>query len=268
MNTRSSIMPIIFVVMVSYFELDADKQIYFASDLHLGAPNHAESLKRERLFCNWLDKISSDAQVLYIVGDLFDFWFEYKHAVPKGFVRILGKLAEMSDSGIKLYFFPGNHDLWVREYLSEEIGFEVCHEPVIHSWNSHRFYIGHGDGLGPGDNGYKILKKVFLFKPFQWAYRLIHPDLGIGLASWLSKNSRARTGGKDIIPLPKEEELLYQYASIKSEEFEIDTWVFGHRHLPMVEELPNGKQFINLGDWITHNTWASFSEKKGVILHR
>ena len=260
--------PAIFVMMVSYFNLDSNRQIYFASDLHLGAPNHNESRERELLFCNWLDDIRNNAQALYIVGDLFDFWFEYKHVVPKGFVRILGKLADMSDSGVSLYFFPGNHDLWVRDYLINEIGFKMCKEPVIHSWNKHRFYICHGDGLGPGDIGYKIIKKVFLFKPFQWAFRLIHPDIGIGFASWLSRGSRARTGEKDLIKVAKERELLYQYACAESENIVIDTWIFGHRHLPMAETLPNGKQFINLGDWIVHKSWASFSAKEGVVLNK
>ena len=252
--------------MPANFKLNQNKKIYFASDLHLGAYEIKDSHEKERKFCEWLNKISIDAQAIYIVGDLFDFWFEYKKVVPKGFTRVLGKLAEISDQGIKIYFLPGNHDLWAKDYLVREVGFEIIHGPAIHSWSGHRFYISHGDGLGPGDTSYKLLKRIFLFKPFNWAFRILHPDLGVKLALWLSKSSRLRSGEKDLIELPKEKEPLFQFAIQESDKIDIDTWIFGHRHLPMSERLPNGKNFINLGDWIYHFTWASFSEKTGIIL--
>jgi UDP-2,3-diacylglucosamine hydrolase len=256
--------------MASSFELLSSKRIYFASDLHLGAPNTESSVEREKRFVSWLDSIAKDAQALYLVGDLFDFWFEYRHAVPKGFVRTLGKLAELHDQGVKLYFLTGNHDLWARDYLSKEVGFEVFTKPITHVWNNQRFYIGHGDGLGPGDQGYKLLKRVFTFKPFQWAFRWLHPDIGIGLASWLSRGSRARTGQADYAMKNVQDEALYQYAQVQHAIHPADYWIFGHRHYPALEDLsggPSAAKFCNLGDWIQWNSWAVF-DGEHLELHR
>lgn len=252
---------------VTKFQLPSGKRIYFASDLHLGAPTHQASAEREKRFCAWLDRIKEDAQALYLVGDLFDFWFEYQKAVPKGFVRVLGKLAELHDRGIKLHFFTGNHDLWMRNYLSEEIGFQIYTKPVVHVWDDKTFYIGHGDGLGPGDSGYKLLKRVFTFKPFQWAYRWVHPDVGIALASWLSKGSRARTGHEDYAMKDVRDEALYVYAKETYAQTPADYWIFGHRHFPVLTDLEQtGAQFCNLGDWIKWNSWAEF-DGEAVKLH-
>ena len=258
--------------MGNQFEIQSAKRIYFASDLHLGAPHAKASAEREKIFGEWLDAIAADAQALYLVGDLFDFWFEYRHAVPKGFVRTLGKLAALHDRGVKLYFFTGNHDLWVRDYLSEEIGFEIFTKPVVHVWNGKRFYIGHGDGLGPGDAGYKFLKRVFTFRPFQWAFRWLHPDVGIALASMLSKGSRARTGHEDYAMHRIEDEALFQFARTQQKIDPADYWVFGHRHFPITAPLypewgTDSPVFCNLGDWIKWNSWASF-DGTNWTLHR
>ncbi len=172
------------------FELPEGKSVFFASDLHLGAPDAGASAERERAFVAWMDSIKPRAAALYLVGDVFDFWFEYRHAIPKGFARIQGRLADWSDSGIPVFLFTGNHDLWMRDYFTQEFGIQVFHEPIRHVWGNKHFVVGHGDGLGPGDTGYKLLKRVFTFPPFKTLFRWVHPDLGIALASWLSRGSR------------------------------------------------------------------------------
>ena len=170
-------------------------KIYFASDLHLGIPNKEISLEREKLFVKWLDEIKKDASALYLVGDVFDFWFEYKTVVPKGYIRILGKLAELSDSGLPIHFFSGNHDMWVFDYLEKELNISIYHEPIQIELNGKTFFIGHGDGLGPNDWGYKF-KKLFANKICQWLFARVHPNLGISIAQYWSK-SRIANGKKD-----------------------------------------------------------------------
>ena len=234
------------------------KQIYFASDLHLGVPNAAESLDREKRFIAWLDGIAPTAEEIFIVGDLFDFWFEYKRAVPRGFTRVLGTLARLHDRGIPLHFFPGNHDLWVFDYLPQETGVQVHREPIRRTWSGKNFLIGHGDGLGPGDHGYKVLKKVFTNPLAQWLFHRLHPNAGIWLANRSSHTSRAYTGGNDALFKGKENEWLYSYCLEILEKEPIDYFIFGHRHLPLDLSLPNGGRYINLGDWIRYDTYARF----------
>ncbi len=173
------------------------KKIYFLSDFHLGAPDYASSLIREKRIVNFLDEIKTHAQQIFIVGDLFDFWYEYKKVVPKGFVRILGKIAELSDSGIIIHFFVGNHDMWMNGYFEKELGIKVYHHPMEFELNGKQFYIAHGDGLGPGDHRYKFIKKVFRNKFSQWLFGMLHPYSGIGLANYFSSKSRASTGLAD-----------------------------------------------------------------------
>ena len=160
-------------------EIPSNKKIYFSSDNHLGAPSQKESLVREKIFIEWLDSIKNDAEIIFLLGDLFDFWFEYKEAVPKGFTRVLGKLAELTDSGIKIYFFVGNHDLWMENYFEEELNIKIFRKPELFIFNSKSFLIGHGDGLGPGDYGYKRMKLVLSNPFFIWLFRILHPDIGI-----------------------------------------------------------------------------------------
>ncbi|MDR9397639.1 UDP-2,3-diacylglucosamine diphosphatase [Salibacter sp.] len=242
--------------------LEPGKKIYFASDQHFGAPNPAESKKRETHFIQWLDEIKNDCQILYLVGDLFDFWFEYKTVAPRGHVRLLGKLAELSDSGIKIHFFTGNHDMWVFDYLPEEIGMELHHEPIEKEYNGKQFYIAHGDGLGPGDHGYKFIKKVFRNKLCQWLFARLHPNFGIGLANYFSRSSRAATGDNDKTYLGEENEWLAIYAKEKLQEKHYDYFVFGHRHLPLDLTVGENSRYINLGDWISDFTYAIFDGSK------
>lgn len=242
-------------------QLENEKKIYFASDLHLGAPNYEESLKRERHFVKWLEEIRHDAAEIYIVGDLFDFWFEYKKAVPRGFVRVLGKLAEIVDSGIPVHMFTGNHDMWIFDYLPQEIGLTLYRKPIEKQWNEKKFMIGHGDGLGPGDHGYKFIKKVFENPFLQWSFARLHPNFGIGLADYFSKKSRAKTGDDDAKFLGEENEWLVIYCKEVLKKQHFDYFVFGHRHLPLDIELQPNSRYVNLGDWIQYFTYGVFDGK-------
>jgi UDP-2,3-diacylglucosamine hydrolase len=232
---------------------------YFASDFHLGIDGRLTSAERERQLVRWLESIRHDAEAIYLVGDIFDFWFEYKTAVPRGYVRLLGKLAELRDSGIALHLFTGNHDMWMFDYLQQELGATLYRAPVVHEIHETTFFIGHGDGLGPGDQGYKLLKKVFSNRVCQWLFARLHPNFGIGLANYLSNRSRASNTEKDLFKGPENEWLL-QYSRRKSEQLpEVDYFVFGHRHLPIDYPLTNGRsRYINLGEWVNFNSYAVF----------
>lgn len=237
------------------------KKIYFSSDNHLGAPTIEQSRPREIRFVKWLDEIKQDAAAIFLLGDLFDFWFEYKHVVPKGFVRTLGKLAEIRDSGIPVYFFVGNHDLWMRDYFETELNIPVYHNPKEFVFNDKKFLVGHGDGLGPGDIGYKRMKRVFKNPVSQWLYRWLHPDLGMPLAQYFSVKNKAISGDEDIEFLGEEKEWLIQYCRRKLETTHYDYFVFGHRHLPLEIELNAKSTYINTGDWIKFFTYAVFDGK-------
>lgn len=227
----------------------------------MGVPNREKSLVREKLFVQWLDEIKSDAEAIYLVGDIFDFWFEYKKAVPKGYVRLLGKLAEISDSGIPIHIFTGNHDMWLFDYLEDEINAHIYREPIEVSLKGKRFFIGHGDGLGPGDNGYKLIKKIFKNKLCQWLFERIHPNLGISIAQYWSKKSRIANGEKDE-SYHGEKEWLTQFCKEKMKTIEVDYFIFGHRHLPLEVDLGSNTTYINLGEWVNYNSYAVFDGKK------
>lgn len=239
-----------------------NKKVYFASDQHLGAPNQKESLPREKKFVSWLEKIKDDAEAIFLLGDLFDFWFEYKTVVPKGFVRVLGKLAEIRDIGIPIYFFVGNHDLWMKDYFKEELNIPVYHKPQEFLINNNKILIGHGDGLGPGDKGYKRMKKVFTFPLFQFLFRWLHPDLGVKLGQYLSVKNKLISGDEDAKFLGEDEEWLVQYCKKKLNHKHYDYFIFGHRHLPLEIKLKENSSYINLGDWIQYFTYGVLDNKK------
>lgn len=234
------------------------KKIYFLSDFHLGAPDAASSLEREKRICRFLDTAKADAATIFIVGDLFDFWFEYTTVVPKGYVRILGKLAELTDSGIAVHFFVGNHDMWMKNYFQSELNIPVYFEPKEFVFNNKKFLIGHGDGLGPGDKGYKMMKKVFRNPACQWLFGILPPYFGIGLANYFSKKSRAQTGQVDEKFLGEENEWLIIYSKEILQKEHFDYFIFGHRHLPIDLELKGNSRYINLGEWIKYNSYAVF----------
>jgi len=239
-------------------QIPKGKKIYFSSDNHLGAPSAEESLPREKKFVKWLDTVKVDAAAIFLLGDLFDFWFEYKTVVPKGHIRVLGKLAEISDSGIPIYFFVGNHDLWMRDYFEKELSIPTFHQPKEFTFNDTRFFIGHGDGKGPGDTGYKRMKKIFTNPFFNWCFRWLHPDLGVRLAQHLSLKNKLISGVEDKTFLGEEKEWLAQYAKRKLEINHYDYFIFGHRHLPLKIQVSDTSTYINLGDWITHFTYGVF----------
>jgi len=237
-------------------------KVYFASDFHLGIPDHDSSFVREKKLVSWLDNIRHDASEIYLMGDVFDFWFEYKTVVPKGYIRLLGKLAEMTDQGIPVHLFTGNHDVWAFDYLKKEINIQLHNRPEILEIMGRKFYLAHGDGLGPGDLGYKFLKRIFRCKLNQWLFRWLHPDIGTSIGLYFSRKSRLanvlkenrQTELKSI-----ENEMLYQYAvKMMSEGISVDYFVFGHHHLPLVTGLDPKTQLVILGDWLTNFTFAEF----------
>jgi len=242
----------------THIKVPEGKKIYFSSDNHLGAPTQKESLPREKKFVAWLDEIKDNAAAIFLLGDLFDFWFEYKKVVPKGFTRTLGKLAEISDSGIPIYYFVGNHDLWMNGYFEEELNIPVFHKPQEFFFNQTSFLIGHGDGLGPGDKGYKRMKKVFTNPFSKWLFRWLHPDLGVRLAQYMSVKNKLISGDEDEKFLGEDKEWLIQYCKRKLQENHRDYFVFGHRHLPLEIDLEPNSKYINLGDWISYYTYGVF----------
>jgi len=241
----------------------SSKKVYFISDAHLGTPNHKESLVREKLLVQLLDTIKTQAEEIYIVGDLFDFWFEYNKVIPKGFTRILGKLAELSDAGILIHFFTGNHDVWMRDYFEKELGIPIYHDAVVKNLKGKKFYIAHGDGLGPGDHGYKFLKKIFRNRFCQFLFRWLHPDIGIWIADFWSKRSRYVSQGGEVEQWKgddKEWLMIHSRKMLEQEHF--DFFIYGHRHFPKELLLNETSRFINLGDWMTWFTYAEFDGEK------
>ena len=239
--------------------------IYFASDFHLGVPGRTSSEDREKLIVSWLDMVSKDAEAIYLVGDIFDFWFEYRSVIPKGFSRLQGKLAELRDQGLDIQFFTGNHDMWMFDYFPKEMGIPIHREPLERTWNGKSFLIGHGDGLGPGDHGYKFIKKVFANRWAQVLFSTLHPTLGIGLANFWSGKSRDNNREARHF-LGKEDEWLVQYSERKIKETSYDYLVFGHRHLPIDHLLSNGhSRYINLGEWLHAQSYAVFDGEKMTV---
>jgi UDP-2,3-diacylglucosamine hydrolase len=234
------------------------KKIFFASDFHLGAPTYEKSLAREKKIVRWLDSIKDEAEEIYLLGDVFDFWFEYKHSIPKGFVRLQGKIAEITDRGIPVYWFLGNHDMWIFDYIPKELGVTILTTEIERTYHGKNFFIGHGDGLGPGDRGYKFIKSVFRNPVCQWLFARLHPNFGISLANFFSRKSRAKTGDQDAVFYGEEKEMLIRFCKTKLSEKPIDYFVFGHRHLPLTFPLSDTSTYINLGDWISYFTYGEF----------
>lgn len=244
--------------------MNNQKNIYFASDFHLGSPNHAESLIREKRIVAWLDQIKENAKAIYLVGDIFDFWFEYKHSIPKGYSRFFGKIAELTDSGIEVHFFTGNHDMWMFDYFEKELNVTMHRNPIELSHNSINLYVGHGDGLGPGDKSYKVLKKVFSNPICQWLFARLHPNFGIGLANyWSGKSREHNTDIKSF--LGEDKEWLAQYCKEVLKTKHYDYFIFGHRHLPIEHKMGNST-YINLGEWMNDYTYAMLNEKEVKLL--
>lgn len=244
------------------------KRIHFLSDFHLGVPDAATSLAREKRIVAFLDEAAKDAEEIMLLGDLFDFWFEYSRAVPRGHVRLLGKLAEITDRGIPVHLFLGNHDMWIFDYVPKETGVIVHREPIVREWNGKRFLIGHGDGLGPGDHGYKFMKSIFRNPVCQWLFARLHPNFGLWLGDFWSGRSRKKSYANDRKWLGEDKEWLVQYCRERLAEEHFDYLIFGHRHLPIDIEVGAGSRYINLGDWITWFTYATFNGNELKLMKR
>ena len=234
------------------------KKIYFLSDFHLGTPDRVKSLAREKQIVAFLKQVVDDAGHIFIVGDMFDFWYEYKTVVPKGYTRLLGTLASITDSGIPVSFFVGNHDMWMSGYFETEFNIPVYHEPKEFNFNNKKFYIGHGDGLGPGDHGFKFIRKIFRNKVCQALFGMVPPSWGIGLANYFSRMSRDGKGAPDKHFLGEDKEWLILYSKQVLQEQHYDYFIFGHRHLPIDFLLNKTSRYINLGDWMVYNSYAVF----------
>ncbi|MDQ7947470.1 MAG: UDP-2,3-diacylglucosamine diphosphatase [Pedobacter sp.] len=233
------------------------KNIYFASDFHLGAPNYEESRNREKLVVEWLDSIMPTCSELYLMGDIFDFWFEYREVIPKGFVRLQGKLAEMSDKGIRLFFFKGNHDMWVKDYFTKEMGITIISDELIITRNGKRFFLHHGDGLGPGDQKYKFLRRFFRNPFCQWLFSILPPKIGLFIANGWSSKSRVASNAKEVF-LGEENEWLAIFAKERLQKEHFDYFIFGHRHLPLDIQLASNSRYVNIGEWINYHSYAVF----------
>ncbi len=251
--------------MSDSYRLPAGKKIYFASDFHLGVPDHATSVAREKRIVTWLESIKADAHAIYLLGDIFDFWFEYRHAIPKGFIRLQGKLAELRDIGMPIYFFTGNHDMWLFDYFEKELGIIIYREPQVLLYNNQKLLIGHGDGLGPGDNFYKLLKKFFNSGVCQWLFARLHPNLGISLAKYWSRQSRINNMKQEEKFTSEENEYLLTYCRELEKTSHHDFYVFGHRHLPLDLSVAENSRYINLGEWVHFDTYAVYDGKHVVL---
>ncbi|MBE9510993.1 MAG: UDP-2,3-diacylglucosamine diphosphatase [Bacteroidetes bacterium] len=236
------------------------EKIYFASDFHLGFPSHEKSLEREKKIVSWLDSIRSNAREIYLLGDIFDYWFEYKRVVPRGFTRFLGKISEITDSGIPVHFFTGNHDIWVFDYLPRETGIILHREPVIKEFDGLKFYLAHGDGLGPDNSKYKLLKKVFTCKILQWLFARLHPNFAVWFAHKWSRSSRFSKVNDPFKGENKESLIIYAKEMLKTQYF--DYFIFGHRHIPLNHPLTDKSRFIHPGDWIDNFSYGVFDGKK------
>lgn len=233
------------------------KNIYFASDFHLGAPSYAESRIRENRIVDWLNFIEPTCSELFLMGDVFDFWFEYKNVIPKGFIRLQGKLAQMADAGVKIYFFKGNHDMWVNDYFTKEIGIEIISDELKIERNGKKFYLHHGDGLGPGDKQYKFLRKIFRNPLCQWLFGILPPRIGMGIANAWSGSSRIASNKKEVF-LGDENEWLAIYAKEQLQKEQFDYFIFGHRHLPLDIKLNDNSRYVNIGEWLNYYSYGVF----------
>jgi len=236
-------------------------KLYFASDFHLGTGTFSQYREREARLVRWLDTIKTDAAEVFLMGDVFDFWFEYKTVVPKGYIRFLGKLAELADAGIKLYLFKGNHDMWMFDYFERELGATIVSNELVIERSGKKFYLHHGDGLGPGDRFYKILKKIFRSGLCQWLFERIHPNLGVGIANYWSRHSRLASEKKEDHK-PGQQEWLVTYSRELLKTNFYDYLIFGHRHLPLDIQLNEKTRYINLGEWVHKNSYAVFDGEK------
>jgi len=241
--------------------LPANKKIYFASDFHLGVPDDKTSLERERKIVAWLEQCRQDAHSIYLLGDIFDFWFEYRHTIPKGFIRLQGKLAELRDSGIGIFLFTGNHDMWMFDYFPNALGIAIYRDALLLRIGEQRLLIGHGDGLGPGETSYKILKTFFNSRLCQWLFARLHPNLGMSIAKFWSRRSRINNMKREEQFKGEDKEFLFIWSQDVQKKQHHDFYIFGHRHLSLDLQVGTGSRYINIGEWVYHSTYAAYDGK-------
>ena len=239
--------------------MNTKKPIYFASDFHLGVPDYESSLIREKLICDWLEMARQNASEIYLLGDVFDFWFEYKQVIPKGFARFFGKICEITDSGIPVTFFKGNHDMWTFGYIEKELGVKVISDELIIERNGRKLFLHHGDGLGPGDNGYKWIRKLFRSQFGIKLFGFLHPRIGAGLAQYLSRSSRIQNKGSDKVFNGEDKEFIVLFCKEMLKTQHCDYFICGHRHLPLNIDLGQKSRYINLGEWVNDFTYAEMN---------
>ncbi|HRX11369.1 MAG TPA: UDP-2,3-diacylglucosamine diphosphatase [Draconibacterium sp.] len=236
-------------------------KIYFVSDVHLGAPALSNNHERELRFAHWLDSINHDVKELYLMGDIFDFWWEYKKVVPRGFTRILGRIANLTDRGIPVYFFPGNHDLWVFDYLPSELGVIVHHHEIVKEIEGKKFFLAHGDGLDASDVGYNRLKKIFTNRKMQWLFSRLHPNFALHIAHKWSKSSRTAKFEKEA-EFDVNVDGMYKFAKSFLKIEKVDYFIFGHRHCMVNTPMNDDTSFVLLGDWIKNFSYGVFDGEK------
>lgn len=232
-------------------------KIYFVSDVHLGAPALKNNRERELIFSRWLDEIKADVAELYLMGDIFDFWYEYKKVAPRGFTRVLGKIADLTDRGIPVHFFTGNHDVWVFDYLAEETGVQVHRKEILVDIYGKKFFLAHGDGLDKNDIGYLLLKKIFTNKPLQWLFSRLHPNFSFWLAHKWSASSRLSKSDIDDDFMVNQDG-MYKFAADFLKNTPVDYFVMGHRHRMVCEKMDDNATFVLLGDWINSYSYGIF----------
>lgn len=228
---------------------------YFVSDLHLGARYHADPREHEQRVCRWLREIAPRCRRLYLLGDVLDYWFEYHNVVPQGFVRFFGTLAELADSGVEITWITGNHDIWIFNYLPREIGFRLIDEPLEETIDGKRFYMAHGDGLGPVPFGERLMRATFRCRLLQKLFASVHPRWTVGLAYGWSASNRTKHSVAPASPAP----LLKWLDS--NQRPDVDYYIFGHYHLLLDERKGNSRVLI-LGDWISNMSYAVFDGKE------
>ena len=236
------------------------KNVYFLSDAHLGSLAIAHRRTQERRLVNFLDSIKHKAAAVYLLGDMFDFWHEYKYVVPKGFTRFLGKVSELSDLGVEMHFFTGNHDLWCGDYLEKECGLVIHRQTTTTEIYGKVFLLAHGDGLGSSDHKYKLLRKIFHNRLCQKLFASIHPRWGMAFGlNWAKHSRMKRIEGKEppYMGEDKEELVLYAKDSVKTHP-ESNYFIFGHRHIELDLMLSRSARLLLLGDWINQFTYAIF----------
>lgn len=240
----------------------ARNKIYFASDFHLGIPDYHSSLEREKAICRWLDIIKTDAAEIFLMGDLFDFWFEHKYTAPQGYVRLLGKIAEITDLGIPVHLFTGNHDMWMFGYLEKELNVKIHRNAIEREFGNKKIFLAHGDGLGPGDRIYKFYKWFFIGKFWQWCFARLHPNFSMWLGQSFSRGSRKNNKGKDKNYLGDEKEFLVLFCKEQLKNKHYDYFIFGHRHLPIEKNISTNSTYINLGEWMNYRSYAVFEDNQ------